>query len=137
MQAMKKNKSGIGDIFKSTGAVLAGFIAVLVLSILTDILLVKLGIFPPQSETYFWWMLLIALIYRCLFAAVGGFITASLAPDRAMVHVIVLGVIGLVFALVGSIANWGKTAPSTAWYPVLLIILTLPSVLVGGKLRNK
>jgi multisubunit Na+/H+ antiporter MnhB subunit len=124
---------------KSIGAVLAGFVAVLGLSIGTDVILVNLGILPPQSEpdSYVWWMLMIALIYRCLYAVAGGYITAALAPWRPMRHVIILGIIGLAFATLGSIVNWNKTTASIAWYPILFIILTLPAVWLGGKLKTR
>jgi len=37
------------NIFKSIGAIFAGFIAVFVLSFLTDFVLQELGVFPPQG----------------------------------------------------------------------------------------
>lgn len=72
------------DTFKSIAAVLAGFVSVFVLSVLTDMALERTGIFPPQSEPklYVWWMLLVALVYRTFYGAVGGYITASIAPRR-------------------------------------------------------
>lgn len=126
------------DTFKSIAAVLAGFVSVFVLSVLTDMALERTGIFPPQSEPklYVWWMLLVALVYRTFYGAVGGYITASIAPRRPMRHAIILGSIGFVFALLGSIANWDKTSPSSEWYPILLVLLTLPSVWAGGKLKT-
>ena len=122
--------------FKSIGAVLAGFISVFVLSIGTDVILENLGVFPPQNEpaSYVGWMLMLALIYRSIYAVVGGYVTASLAPDRPMRHAMILGIIGLVFAILGSIANSDK---STAWYPISLIVLTLPTVWLGGKLKTR
>ncbi len=128
------------NILKSIGAILTGFIAVFVLSVGTDIILEKLGVFPPQGEpgSHAWWMLFLALIYRTIYAAVGGYVTATLAPSRPMRHAIILGVIGLVFAILGSIANWDNAiASSGTWYPIALIILTMPSVWLGGKLRNR
>lgn len=38
------------NTFKSIGAVVAGFLTVVVLSVGTDFILESLGIFPPQSE---------------------------------------------------------------------------------------
>jgi hypothetical protein len=125
-------------VLKSAGAILAGFILVLVLSILTDILFEGSGIFPPASEpgSYLPWMLLAALIYRSIFAVAGGYVTAALAPGRAMDHVMILGIIGLVFATLGAIANWNVAMVSGTWYPVALIILTLPCVWIGGRVRT-
>jgi hypothetical protein len=123
---------------KSLEAVLAGFILVLILSVLTDFLLESTGIFPPATApgSYLPWMLLVALIYRSLYAVAGGYVTAALAPGRPMYHVIILGIIGLVFATVGAIANWNSAVVSGTWYPIALIILTLPGVWLGGRLRT-
>jgi hypothetical protein len=125
--------------FKSIGAILAGFVAVFVLSIGTDIILEKFGVFPPQNEpaSYVGWMLMLALIYRSIYAVVGGYVTATLAPERPMRHALILGIIGLVFAILGSIANLDKSTASTAWYPIFLIVLTLPTVWLGGKLKTR
>jgi len=121
--------------FKSIGAILAGFIAVFVLSIATDVVLEKLGVFPPQNEpaSYVGWMLMLALIYRCAYTVLGGYITATLAPDRPMRHAITLGIIGVIAATLGAIAGWNL---SQHWYPIALIITGLPCTWLGGKLKK-
>lgn len=123
-------------ILKSIGALVAGFITVAVLSIVTDVLLEKLGIFPPQQQAslYVWWMLALALMYRTIFTIIGGFITAKLAPNSGLKHAVVLGLIGMLFATIGAIANWDK---GNQWYPVLLILVSVPSTWFGGKLQMK
>jgi hypothetical protein len=123
------------ETFKSIGAVLAGFITVFALSVVTDLVLEKLGVFPPQSEpgSYTWWMLLFALIYRSIYSVAGFYLTARLAPNRPMRHAIILGIIGTVFATLGAVANWDKSAN---WYPVLLVLVTLPCAWLGGKLAE-
>lgn len=120
---------------KSIGAVIAGFIIVFILSVVTDIILEKTGFFPPQSQpgTYVWWMLLIALIYRSVYSVIGFYLTGLLAPNRPMRHAIILGGIGTVFATLGVMANWDKGAH---WYPILLVLVTLPCAWVGGKLAE-
>jgi len=120
------------NMLKSIGAIVAGFIVVLLLSIGTDIGLGKLGVVPTL-----WWMLLIALIYRSIYAAAGGFITATLAPSHPIRHAIILGSIGTVFAILGSISNMGKITIASVWYPLMLIVLTLPSVWLGSKLKDR
>jgi hypothetical protein len=124
-------------IIRSILAVIAGFIAVIILSIGTDLLLVKTGIFPPQNEpdSYEWWMLLTALIYRSIYSIAGGLITALIAPGKPLVHSMILGVIGILSATAGIVLNWNKISNPTIWYPVLLILLTLPCVWLGGKLE--
>ena len=67
---------------KSIGAVFAGIIVVVVLSLATDILMHATGIFPPwfQPMTTPLWVL--ATAYRIVYGIAGGYITARLAPDR-------------------------------------------------------
>jgi hypothetical protein len=126
------------SILKSIGSILAGFIAVIILSIGTDMILVKAAVFPPQNEadSYLWWMLLTALIYRCIYTAAGGYITALLAPSKPMIHSLILGFIGIVSAVAGLVINWHKITSPTLWYPVLLVILALPCVWLGAKLKS-
>jgi hypothetical protein len=127
------------NIFKSIGSVLAGFITVFALSIMTDLVVEALGILPPaaQPEAYMWWHLLIALIYRSVITVVGGYVTAALAPSKPMKHVIALAVIGTVFGTLGTIGNWDKAVVSGIWYPVALLILSPFCIFLGGKLRTK
>ena len=123
------------ETFKSIGAILAGFVTVFILSVATDLLLEKIGFFPPATkpESYTWWMLLIALIYRSIDSVAGFYLTARLAPNRPMRHAIILGIIGTVFAALGAIANWNLSAN---WYPILLVLVTLPCAWLGGKLAE-
>ena len=118
---------------KSIGAVLVGFITVFVLSVATDFILEKLGIFPPanEPEAFTAWMLTLALIYRSIYSVAGFYLAAKLAPSAPMRHAIILGIIGTVFAALGAIANWDKSAN---WYPILLVLVTLPCAWLGGRL---
>jgi hypothetical protein len=121
---------------KSTGAILAGFIAVVVPSIATDVLLETTKFFPPQNrpELYTGGLLLIAFIYRSIYTVAGGWVAAILSPDHPMRHSVILGMVGMVAGTLGAVANWDKTAESAAWYPVALVIAALPCTWLGGKL---
>jgi hypothetical protein len=121
------------NIFKSIGAILGGIIAGAILSIATDFILEKTGVFPPQkSGLFIWWMLLLALIYRGIYTVFSGYVTSSWAPNKPMQHAIILGIIGVVVTILGSIANWDKSA---GWYPIALILITLPCTWLGGKIQ--
>jgi hypothetical protein len=95
-----------------------------------------LGVFPPQSNpnAYAEWMLALALSYRTLYTILGGCITAMLAPEKPMGHVVALGVIGIIAGTLGAIVGWNL---GDHWYPVALALLAFPSVWLGGKLRKK
>ncbi len=124
------------NVFKSIGAVVAGFLSVVILSVATDFLLETLGIFPPQTNpgAYVTWMLVFALFYRSVYALVGGYVTARLAPGRAMRHVVVLGVLGIAGGTAGVIAGWSLGAH---WYPIALAVSAFPLTWFGGKMYTK
>lgn len=123
-------------ILKSIGAIVAGFAIVAILSIATDTVLEKLGIFPPVSEhgLFITWMLVLALVYRSVYTVVGGYVTAKLAPNNPMRHIIILMVLGGVGGIAGAVAGWNLSAH---WYPVLLAITGPVFVWLGGKLYFK
>lgn len=124
------------NIFKSIGAIVAGFITVVILSIATDVILESIKFFPPQDkpELYTGGLLLIAFIYRSIYTVVGGYVAAALAPNKPMRHAIILGALGMVMGTLGAVANWDKTAASGAWYPIALVIAAIPCTWLGGKL---
>ena len=122
-------------VFKSIWAALAGIIVGIILTVGTDFILQKLGVFPSLNQgAYTFTMLLAALIYRGIYLGVAGYVTASLAPSNPMRHVKVIGIIGVIVTILGSIANWDSSA---AWYPIALIIITFPCTWLGGKLKTK
>ncbi len=109
---------------RSIRAVLAGFFAVLLLSVATDAALAGIHPFP------FAW----ATIYRTLYAVVGGYVTARLAPDRPRTHVMILTLVGTALATIGAISTWDKGPDfGPHWYPLSLIV-TAPITILGGKL---
>ena len=123
-------------ILQGIGAILAGVVFIIVTHTATDFVLESLGIFTPPSEGFHTtWMVVTATIYRSIFVIAGGYITAALAPKPTMRYVLILGIIGIVMSSLGAIA----TIPlgiSPAWYPIALVVLSLPCVWLGGKLRT-
>ncbi len=124
-------------ILKGIGAVIAGFLTVFVLSTVTDLILEAVGIFPPLTRGLFNTNLLVlALAYRTVYTVLGGFVTAKLAPNNPMKHVIILASIGTAAGILGVVATWGKDL-GPEWYPITLAVLAFPSVWHGGKLYQK
>ena len=119
---------------KSIGAILTGFIVVFFLSIVTDIILSKTGIMKTEPfDDNPDWLIIIIIIYRCIYNITGSFVTAKLAPDKPMRHAMIGGIIGFVLTIVGLIVMWDKPPH---WYPIMLIILALPCAWAGGKIQN-
>ena len=120
------------NTWKSIWAVVAGILVALILSVGTDFILEKLGIFPPIGTSVFeTWMLALAFFYRTIYGIIGAYITAVLAPSRPMKHVLILGTLGLIATVTGGILMWDKGAH---WYTLLLMITALPTAWLGGKL---
>ncbi len=122
-------------IGRSIGAVLAGMLAVIVLSIGTDVVLHATGVFPPWGQPASDALLLLATAYRTVYGVAGGYIAARLAPDRPMTHALALGVVGLAASILGAVVTWNKgPAFGPHWYPLALIVLAMPQAWAGGKL---
>lgn len=123
------------EILKSIGAVIAGFLALVILSVITDSILEKTGIMKtePFVENSVW-LIVTIILYRTIFNTFGCYLTARLAPNKPMKHAIILGIIGVVLTIVGLIAAWDIPP---RWYPISLIILTLPAAWLGGKIAIK
>ncbi|MBS4063833.1 MAG: hypothetical protein KGZ74_04705 [Chitinophagaceae bacterium] len=118
-------------IWKSIAAILAGFMLAAILSIGTDILLNSLGIIDMESfKDSSTVIILIVIIYRFIYNVIGCYLTSKLAPDKPMKHALIIGVIGTLFALLGSIVMWDK---AVAWYNISVIIISLPSAWIGAK----
>jgi hypothetical protein len=125
------------NILKSIGAILAGLIFIGITHNLVDYILESLGIFTPKTQKFdTTWMVVTATIYRTLLSIAGCFVTGIFAPSRPMLHAMILGVIGLVLSTVAAIVtiplDWGP-----AWYPIALVLVTLPCAWLGGKLAER
>jgi hypothetical protein len=111
-------------------ALLAGFVAVVALSIGTDALLAYTlvpGLAHSEATTNVW---LFIVAYCSFYSAVGGYLTARLAPNRPVGHAIVLGVIGLIAGLMG--VFFGPRGAGPAWYPIAIAAQALPFSWLGG-----
>jgi len=117
---------------KSILAVIAGFLTVVVLSVVTDAILESAGIFPSEG-LFVTWMLLLAFAYRTLYNVVGGYVTASLAPQNPLRHTIILGCLGTLGGAVGVVVGWDL---SDHWYPIALAVEAIPTCWLGGKLKE-
>jgi len=125
------------NLWRSTGAVMAGFFAVVVLSLATDQLLHVVKVYPPWGQPmHDPGLNLLALSYRIVYAVAGSYIAARLAPRNPMRHALLLGVIGLVLSAVGAIGAMSMNL-GPAWYPLALVVTALPCAWLGGLLYGK
>jgi hypothetical protein len=124
------------NILKSIGAVLAGAVVGVVLSVGTDEALRAAGIFTPLGLPMSDALLLLATVYRTVYGVLGSYVTARLAPHRPMMHALILGAIGLAASIAGVVVAWNRVAEfGPHWYPLALVVLAMPQSWLGGKLR--
>jgi hypothetical protein len=124
------------NISRSIGAVLAGLLISIVLTLVTDVMLHLIHVFPAWNQPVSSPPLVLATVYRIIYGIFGGYITARLAPVRPMLHAMIPGALGFVVSIFGAVATWNKGAAyGPHWYPIALIVIALPCAWAGGKFR--
>jgi len=133
-----KPASSQRQLGRSLLALLAGMFAGIVLTLVTDMVLHKLRVFPPFGERVPDRLLALATGYRIVIGVAASYLTAHLAPYRPVAHSMIGGAFGFLASLSGAIATWnGGPAYEPHWYPVVLVILALPQAWIGGWLRRR
>jgi len=123
---------------RSTGAVVTGLLAIVVTHTGMDAILHASGVFPPSGYGMSDALFGLALAYRVLFSVLGCALTARLAPARPLKHALVLGAIGTVASLGGLLAMIARSpALGPVWYPLALVLTSLPCAWLGAKLTAK
>jgi hypothetical protein len=125
-------------ILRSIGALFAGFLVVVVLSLGTDLALHAAGVFPPWGEAMSDALFVLATVYRTVYAVLSSYVTARLAPYAPMKHALAGGVVGLVLSTAGAVSTWDKGPEfGPHWYPLALVATALPCAWAGGRLRTR
>jgi hypothetical protein len=120
---------------RSIWAVVAGFLFIAVLSFGAHAIIRAMSptLFDASGGTSNLAILCLSTIYVGVFATVGSYIAARLAPAHPMRHALILGALGLVFSLIMVSKTWNM-AP--AWYNILNLLLVMPYAWLGGRLRE-
>jgi hypothetical protein len=114
-------------------AVFAGLLFIWIITTITDIVLHLVGFYSPPGTPQADGPYVVASAYRIVYGIAGCWVTARLAPGRPMFHALVLGGIGLVLSVAGSVAMW-EMGP--AWYSIVVIAISLPCAWIGGRIRE-
>src|SRR5207247_11078541 len=101
--------------WRSVGAVVAGFVVVVVLSVGTDQVLHVLKVYPPWREPMAGALYVMATAYRIVYTILGRYMTARLAPPAPVRRPLLLGLVVLVAGLLGVIANITHAAAGSLW----------------------
>jgi hypothetical protein len=120
---------------RSIGAVVAGFLFIFIVTTVIDVVMHTTGVFPPWGKPMSDALFGLATAYRIIISVAGCWIAARLAPDRPMGHAIALGAVGVVVSAIGAAVTWNKgPAFGPHWYPLLLVVISIPCAWLGGKL---
>lgn len=118
---------------KNAIAVATGFLAVVVLSLVTDQVLHVLKVYPPWNQPMRDPALnLLALAYRIAFTVLGGYLTARFSARSPMRQVWILGLVGTAFGILGVVSTWNLDL-GPHWYPIALAVTAIPATWLGGK----
>jgi hypothetical protein len=120
---------------KNAGAVLGGLVFIFAVSTLVDVILHSTGVFPPWGQAMSDALFGLAVAYRLVIQVAGCYLTAKLATHRPMKHALLLGALGVVLSAVATAATWNKGPEfGPHWYPIVLLLSSLPCAWIGGKL---
>ena len=123
-------------MWRSIMAIFVGFVFIAVLAFGADSVLrsVMPEAYDANGRVTSVPVLILTLVYVGIFAIAGCYLAARLAPSNPMRHALILGVLGLIFNIAGSVAMW-DTAP--AWYHATAIALVMPYAWIGGRIRER
>jgi hypothetical protein len=79
-------------------------------------------------------VLLLMQLYVFVYATLGCWLAARLAPSKPMRHAMVVGWLGLAYNVVGTYFAWGLYP---AWSNVLGLLLVMPAAYLGGLLAAR
>jgi cytochrome bd-type quinol oxidase subunit 1 len=124
-------------MLRSVGAVLAGVLTNIVVVGAIDAGLRAAGVYPPMFQPMADHQWAIALACRLVFAVIGGFITARLAPARPTRHAVVLGGIETLLSVPFVLVNWNRPEFGPHWFAISVVLTCLPLAALGGMLGAK
>ena len=116
-------------LLRSVGAVFAGY-ALIGISVE---LLFHLSGHDPHAPASVQFMVL-TTIYGCFFAALAGFITASIAGRPALLHGAVLACLVELVAMLSLLVTLGD---ASIWSEVSALLFMAPAVMIGAMIRVK
>ncbi len=122
-------------ILSSLGACIAGILAGVAPTLLTDYVLEAIGVLPSGNLYVATWLIWVVLAYRIAFTILGCYVTARLAPRSPMIHAVAVGLLGAVAAAFGAYATRDMNL-GPSWYAWTLAVLTIPTGVIAGKIRH-
>lgn len=126
-------------MLRRTVSVVVGLVAVLLLVGVTDAMLAE--IFPAQFRNAdgthaFPGASLVAfiMVYSFVYAVVGGYLTAMIAPKSPLAHAVALGALLVIISVIFAIMN---PYQHPWWYLLACTVLIALGCIVGGSLKTQ
>jgi len=121
---------------RSIVAVIAGFVATVVLSVACDavVRVAAPGAFGADGRSPGPAMMVVGVLYTLASATVGGFIAARIARRAELMHALVLGTLGAVATLLIIVAAPAAQRTMGMFVSAMLVI---PATALGGWLRRR
>lgn len=119
-------------MLRTIGAVIAGYVIIAILVILSTILTVGLML-PNIASTPTTSYLIVNLILGLLAAVIGGYCAALIARAKKLTPAISLAAIVFIFGLL----SLGQSSNQPVWYPYALLVIGPLGVVIGGLLHQK
>lgn len=119
-------------VLRSILSILAGFVTMAVVVIVLT--LVSVQVFALKSGHPTPGYLVVNVAYSFAAAALGGYVTALLAPSRPLVHGYILAGVMLVMGAL-SYVQYRGTQP--LWYQALITVVTPLAAIAGARLRAR
>jgi hypothetical protein len=123
-------------MLRSVLAVITGFVVIALLALGSDAIARSIAPdkFGPGGQVGDVGLLILTEIYVFIFAAFGCYLCSRIARRRPMFHALVLGVLGLVFNVIGASMTW-QLYPR--WYTVIGLLAVMPAAWIGGRIAER
>lgn len=121
---------------RSIVAVVVGFLVIGVLAFVTGLAAQAAfpGVFDENGATFDTVACLATLAYVGVYATFGCWLCARIAPSHPMRHALILGVLGLLFNIMGA---WMTRDAVPVWYNVAGVLTTMLWAWLGGTIRER
>jgi RsiW-degrading membrane proteinase PrsW (M82 family) len=116
-------------VLRTLAAVVGGY----VIFVFSAVALFQLSGRNPHAPQPLWFVIASA-IYGMVFAALGGFVAARVAPGRPLLHA---GCVAAVLALGASVSLVASPSADATWSQWTALLLMAPSAYLGGRLATR
>ena len=115
-------------VLRTVAAVVGGYL----IFVLSAVALFELSGRDPHAPQPFWFVMA-SVAYGMVFAGLGGFVAARLAPTRSLLHA---GSVAVALALGASVSLVTSPSADATWSQWTALAFMAPSAYLGGRLAT-